>query len=301
MIVDLTSVPATWISLAKFCLPRKNRLTPELGLPSLTLRCEGRTINAKALEQYVGVCQLSKHRLMPILYPQVLVSPLQLSLLSRKEFPLNMLGAVHTRNQVVQFEPMSLDARFDTQVEIMEWRLLEKGLEFDLLNRLSRGDTVLWESTSTYFVKGAFGPAGRSDSDRKHGFKPLGITELEDPIEWHLSSDKGRKYARVTGDYNPIHVSRYAAKLLGFQRNLAHGLCVLATLLDKADAANPEVIEERLSNENSTIVVDAEFKGPNYLDTDLRVYQRRMDTQTRLDLYCGDNHRPTMLARVNWQ
>ncbi len=41
------------------------------------------------------------------------------------------------------------------------------------------------------------------------------------------AADIGRKFSRLTLDYNPIHVSSTLAKLFGFRRTVAHGMCVV--------------------------------------------------------------------------
>ena len=41
---------------------------------------------------------------------------------------------------------------------------------------------------------------------------------------WTLAGDVGRRYAAVSGDRNPIHLSALSAKALGFPRAIAHGM-----------------------------------------------------------------------------
>lgn len=42
--------------------------------------------------------------------------------------------------------------------------------------------------------------------------------------EWSLASDLGRRYARVSGDINPIHLHALSARAFGFRRAIAHGM-----------------------------------------------------------------------------
>ncbi|RZI72899.1 MAG: acyl dehydratase, partial [Pseudomonas sp.] len=57
--------------------------------------------------------------------------------------------------------------------------------------------------------------------------------------------DIGRQYAKVSGDYNPIHLSDSSAKLFGFPKAIAHGLWIkgrsLAALEDHLPASNVEI------------------------------------------------------------
>ncbi|MFN3432211.1 MAG: MaoC/PaaZ C-terminal domain-containing protein, partial [Candidatus Sericytochromatia bacterium] len=41
---------------------------------------------------------------------------------------------------------------------------------------------------------------------------------------WRLDSDEGRRYARLSGDYNPIHLSPWTSQLFGFRRPILHGM-----------------------------------------------------------------------------
>lgn len=41
----------------------------------------------------------------------------------------------------------------------------------------------------------------------------------------------GREFAALCGDYNPIHIYDWAARLLGFKRCIAHGICVTDRIL----------------------------------------------------------------------
>ena len=50
-------------------------------------------------------------------------------------------------------------------------------------------------------------------------------------IRWRVPDDIGRRYAKVSGDVNPIHMSSLTAKALGFKRAIAHGMWVKAHAL----------------------------------------------------------------------
>lgn len=48
-----------------------------------------------------------------------------------------------------------------------------------------------------------------------------------------MPANLGRKFAKVSGDYNPIHLYPFTAKLFGFPRNIAHGMWSLGKALAK--------------------------------------------------------------------
>ncbi|MNH33189.1 bifunctional enoyl-CoA hydratase/phosphate acetyltransferase [compost metagenome] len=47
---------------------------------------------------------------------------------------------------------------------------------------------------------------------------------MPETTRWYADSDIGRRYAKVCGDYNPIHLSATSARLFGFPRAIAHGM-----------------------------------------------------------------------------
>ena len=47
---------------------------------------------------------------------------------------------------------------------------------------------------------------------------------LPEATRWYADSDIGRRYAKVCGDYNPIHLSATSARLFGFPTAIAHGM-----------------------------------------------------------------------------
>ncbi len=48
--------------------------------------------------------------------------------------------------------------------------------------------------------------------------------EPEPAFEWTLSTSAGRRYAALSGDYNPIHLWAWSARLLGLKRHIIHGM-----------------------------------------------------------------------------
>jgi acyl dehydratase len=45
---------------------------------------------------------------------------------------------------------------------------------------------------------------------------------------WSLRGDAGRRYAAVSGDWNPIHLWSVTARPFGFRRPILHGFCTQA-------------------------------------------------------------------------
>ena len=79
----------------------------------------------------------------------------------------------------------------------------------------------------------------------------LAAPEAEPSGVWRLASDLGRRYAAVSGDTNPIHLSPLTSWLGGFRRPIVHGMWTHARALAALDATlrlylHPEKLGDRL-------------------------------------------------------
>ena len=77
---------------------------------------------------------------------------------------------------------------------------------------------------------------------------------------WTLPANLGRTYGGISKDFNPIHLYRWSAKLFGFKRQIAHGMC----LLGKAAA----VIGQP---ESGPAVLEVAFRKPVVLPCETRL------------------------------
>jgi acyl dehydratase len=92
----------------------------------------------------------------------------------------------------------------------------------------------------------------------------------------------------VTGDYNPIHVSRLLARLFGFRRDLVHGMWGLA----RATAGLEELADD------GPVRVDVAFKGPLYMEHEVTVRASPCAGGRSLRLFCEGDERPAMQVAV---
>ena len=112
---------------------------------------------------------------------------------------------------------------------------------------------LLWEANSRMLCRGV-------KLDGEAQVEPLSVFgNVSELARWKAPADIGRQYARVSGDYNPIHLSALTAKLFGFPQAIAHGLWntarTLAALHEHLPAANVEI--------------DVEFKKPVRLPSEV--------------------------------
>lgn len=178
----------------------------------------------------------------------VLAFPVAMSLMTRTDFPAPMLGAVHLANSVLQHRPVRVGEVVDVECRARNLRPHRKGATFEAVSTIVTPDgDIIGTDVSTYLVKGLHVPAGTPEapapgSDERaqgdgsgtaHGPQSNGgasraesgaFTPPPATGRWSLAGDIGRRYAEVSGDVNPIHLSRLTAKALGFPRAIAHGM-----------------------------------------------------------------------------
>ncbi|KSB88898.1 protein dehydratase [Caulobacter vibrioides] len=159
-------------------------------------------------------------------FPHILAFPLQMRLMLAGDFPYPVMGLVHLSNRIRQHAPLTAGEKLVITVRPGGLLAHDKGQAFSLETAVRRDGAVVWEGTSVYL---RLGKAGRGDRAPVVPSPEEGGAPAETPIEaWPLPADLGRRYARVSGDANPIHTSPLGAKLFGFRRPIAHGMWVKA-------------------------------------------------------------------------
>jgi len=283
--------PAVWTALLKaLLLPRKG-FDADVGLPDIQAQWQGARADSVSLKSYCSTLDIKPVGHLPIAYPHVLVGPMHINMLSHQSFPIRLLGALHLKNRIVQYRPIGCDELIDIDARLGDFCLVEKGVEFDLVTRISVDGNLVWEETSIYFVRGRFGGAEHPATVKS--FELTSLPETKVLHSWHVPRNRGRQYARLSGDYNPIHISALAAKMFGFERDIAHGFGVLAQALEYS---------KRLSDtraDGQAVQVDVVFKGPVFLGSDVSIRQNPEASADRFDLYCDSNSKPSMCVAVN--
>ncbi|MBM7115056.1 MaoC family dehydratase [Archangium primigenium] len=238
-VLQLATAPSLATELLRAAVDRRPARPGEV--PSLAVYVPRLSARPDALARYREECGFQADGFLPLPYPQVLAAPLHLALLNRPEFPYRLLGMIHVRNHIQQerrleeHEPLSIRVWLEGQREVRQ------GRELDLHTEVEADGRRVWKGLTT-MLRRLPGAAERTREER-----PREATDEEDPsfrdsfpTTWSVAEDTGRRYARASGDYNPIHLHALSAKAFGFSRAIAHGMwtvsrCV-AELGDRARA-----------------------------------------------------------------
>ena len=215
------------------------------------------------LAAYDKVCGFALRDTLPATYLHVLVFPLQMTLMADRRFPLGMPGLVHVRNRIIQHRPVDAGESLTLRSSARALRPHEKGAQVDLVGEVRVGDELIWEGVSTYLSRGASVPG--ETVPVRHVAVDL---EPDAPTNavWEVPGDMGRRYATVSGDVDPMHLSSLAAKAFGFPRAPVQGMWTKAHAL--------AAIESRLPD---AYVVDVDFGEPLLMPSNVNFFAAQQD------------------------
>lgn len=219
-------------------VPRPGRRSPgaaEVALPAVEHRCAGIQPDADRLTAYQHLVGEPASDALPAGYVHVLAFPVGISLLTRPGFPLPALGVVHLANRVEQLTPLAVGDTLDVRAWTRDLRPHRRGAQLELVTEVRRAGTPehegpAWRGVSSYLAPGARLPGPAESDEDADGPR----REFVPPVptgRWSLGADEGRRYAGVSGDANPIHLTPLTARALGFPRAIAHGMDTAARAL----------------------------------------------------------------------
>ena len=218
-------------------------------LPDTRLARTGVEVDPTQLAEYDRVCGFALSDVLPPTYPHMLAFPLQLALMSDRAFPFGLPGLVHVRNRIDVLRGIRADEPLDVEVWAERLARHRSGATADLCTSVSVAGEEVWRGRSTYLSRGAKAPEEAPESDTS-----VAIGEVRQVATWRVPDDAGRRYAKVSGDVNPIHMSGLAAKAFGFKRAIAHGMWVKARALAALSGRLPDALS-----------VDVGFQKPLFL------------------------------------
>lgn len=266
---------------------RKKGYRGPKSVPKIRASWRGANADPKRLQEYREACGFAADGKWPLLYPHILTSAIHMSIMAHPAFPMKIMGSVHARNNILQRRAIGESESVDVYCELEESRIVKQGVEFDIHTKLMVGEECPWESLSTYLVR----------KKLKNPVEPPEWTQLgnveggEVKAKFRVPADMGRRYAKITGDFNPIHISKTLAKLFGFPRDIIHGMWSVAKCITELPPLSTD----------APLRFDVVFKGPVFIDSKNRVLAVTGPDENRFDLYCGDNNRPStngVLRRV---
>lgn len=286
IIRTFTTLPPTASTLAKVALSAV-KARHAFALPQAEYRVPNLKIDRARLKAYQRVCACMENDTLPPLYLGTLAMRLQLNMMADEDFPYPVLGLVHIHNSVTQHRPvrahesLALSCRFGDNVAH------DKGTAFTFVSNAKVNGELVWESTATYLHRER--STGQSKPPRPAGADsaaeaPVSAQRAID-INIHLPEDLGRRYAKVSGDYNPIHLSALTARLFGFKRAIAHGMWSKARVLAQLDLPD-------------AFAAEVQFKLPAFLPAGVHLHAHTEGRDTVFALTAAQTGKPHLTGTL---
>lgn len=279
--IQITKAPSALPFYAK-ALVKGTHYQEGRPLPQLQCQWQNFQFPQDKLEAYRRCCHYPPGVSIPLLFPHSFLGPVHLLLMTHPRFPLKLMGAIHSRNHLIQYEPLFVSRHYDTTLAVISQRRRPQGLEFDLETKITHKDKLVWHSLSVYLVRMKLKEEDPESPLNQHINK---LNQGKITHEFAIPKGVGKQFAMITGDINPIHMSRLLAKAFGFKRDLAHGMWSVGRVFNYFKHIDPK----------RPLRFDVAFKGPMYLG-DKATLKEPDAPNGAFELYSGKNERPSVVG-----
>ncbi len=199
--------------------------------PEITIAVRDVQIDGVAARRYASMCGFDPAAGLPVTYPHVLATPLHLKIFSQQAFALRPMGLIHLSNVIESPGVLEPGRRMDVTVSACNYRNTDAGLVFDLATDIRAEGQSLWRETCVLMVRWPESPQRTGGRPPRPPKAPKDSQVLG---EFDVSPSTAWAYARVSGDFNPIHLNDRAARFFGLRGAISHGMWSLARSLAQA-------------------------------------------------------------------
>lgn len=220
----------------------------------------GLQVDNRNLKHYVMCCGFSDIDYLPITYPFVMAFPLLMRLMTSSQFPISILGLIHYRNTITQYQQIKSTAKLTVNCQVEQDCLTSKGRQIEIHITVFVDSELIWECTSTFLQKSKqkrIKPTSSLNNTSSINAEEVNTLTQKTVTTLKFSHWDAVKYAYISKDINPIHLQFIPAKLAGFQSTIVHGMLAKARMLAELE---PLIKHHRIS-------IDVKFKKPIFVPT----------------------------------
>ena len=159
---------------------------------------------------------------VPLTYLYLLAQRAQLATMLDRAMPFRIVGLIHVSNDLAMHCEVRTDAPLVLVTTLSTPEPAANGAIECVLETVASADgQTVFTCTSRYMIK-----RGQSI---KHATASPSAAPVGDVVgEWVLTADAGRRYAALSGDWNPIHLWPWSARLMGMHAPIIHGMETMA-------------------------------------------------------------------------
>ena len=277
--MQLTHSPSG-LSLMVKAATKGSRYQPSQALllkdfPATSIELIHQPIDADLVNAFNAVCgwpNVAKTHVHPC-FLHTLAFPLHMKLMLHQQFPFKLLGLVHLHNEITHYRPVQFGEHVDLSCRFIDVQKHNKGWLFTIQTEIGVKGECIWQSKSSNLFR-----CTHNDRDIQDKPGSIQLMSLQEQVSrWGLSSGVGRDYARVSGDYNLIHLYSLTARLFGFRRHLAHGMYNKARCMSVLT-----------SDFSAPYRFTVEFKRPVFLPSEVSLHVRQQQQTSLFQLQSSD-------------
>lgn len=263
----------------------------KLGFPSFSFIWRDYRIGAALLQELQGLAgandEATTDRLL-LLAPHVSGFRLTLAMLMHPHWPLPIWQALQLRNRLIRHRDVKVAYPSDLIAQATAWRVHDKGIELDVHAQLLQADDCAWESTTTFYYRGRFAPPSTHGSIEGAALlSPTIDPALAPSAHWTVDGGRRLRYARLTGDCNPLHLLDAYARRTGFAAASAHPQRIAAQCLG------------HLTKTSAPRQLDLWLNGPVYYNRAVTLRQMHSPEGEDFALWVEGDERAAMVGRLS--
>ena len=222
----LSKLPTGLATYPRVLLTKRPPVTEIAEPPEFKASVSGVALDAESVAKYAAACGFAGG--IPPTYPHVLAMPLHLEIFACGSFPLRPMGLIHLSNAIELLGALRFGMRLDFTVAARNYRRTDSGLAFDMATEIAHEGEPVWRETCVFLSRWP------EPVERTGGRPPRPPKAPKDAAvlaEIDVTGRTAWSYARVSGDYNPIHLNDRAARFFGLRGSISHGMWSLARSL----------------------------------------------------------------------
>lgn len=173
---------------------------------------------------------------VPLTFLYLLAQRAQLATMVARPIPFRIPGLIHVENRLAMHGPVWPQAALTVTTTLRLPPAAANGaIHCVLETRAYDGERLAFSCDSTYLIR-------RGNRRGRSAAPQTGFASDATVGQWPVGLDAGRRYAALSGDWNPIHLWRWSARLMGMRAPIIHGAHTLAKACALLQANSGRVI-----------------------------------------------------------
>ncbi len=236
---------------------------------------ENISIEVEDLKKFCDFFHFSPNSYLCYLY--TLAQRAQTLLMLDSSFSMAIPGMVHIENELIETSSFQVNQSFRIDVNVKVAHKEEGSLIPIFEVQFLQNDELKVICRSTYLVRRKSNSKAKKSEHSTNMVDENNQSSVYISQNWVYENGLGRKYAAISGDYNPIHTSGLLAKLFGFKKMIIQGWYSVS----KAVAQVENLTEKKVSQ------IKVSFKQPIFLPNK-QVFELNILTNNELQFRIKD-------------